>query len=58
MKKANRTELRMLKHIRGLSWDVFRMMVPTEDVEGVKKEYESRGYRVLVGVSYPKKFKA
>lgn len=58
MKRANRTELRMSKHIRGLSWDRFRMIVPTEDAESVKKEYESRGYRVLVDVSYPKNFKA
>lgn len=57
MKRANRTELRMSKHIRGLSWDRFKMIVPTEEADSVKKEYESRGYKVHVGFSFPKNYK-
>lgn len=57
MKRANRTELHMSKHIRGLSWDRFKMVVPTEEADGVKKEYESKGYKVTVGFSYPKNYK-
>lgn len=57
MKRANRTELHMLKHIRGLSWDRFKMVVPTEEMEAIKKDYENRGYKVHVGFSYPKNYK-
>lgn len=57
MKRANRTELRMSKHIRGLSWDRFSIVVPTEEAEAIKKEYEKQGYVAREGFSYSKKYK-
>lgn len=57
MKRANRTKLRMSKHIRGLSWDRFEMVVPTEEAKAIKKDYEQKGYTVHSIFSYSKNYK-
>lgn len=47
MTKENRTELYVVKHIRGLSNDKFTVIVSSNKSVEVAKAYVARGYTVI-----------
>lgn len=49
MKKETRTQITCIKMLPNFVLERFATMVRPSDVQQIKKDYESRGYKVTVG---------